>query len=72
MLLKYRGDLLYLQRQYSAAVACYESSLRAVPPGKSVVVRELRESIARSRLRLKQPQEGLDKACQLVRKLCAW
>ncbi len=66
MLFKYRGDFLYFQRQYSEAVDCYKAALRSVPSGKSVVVREFTESIARCRLHLKQPREGLEKALKLV------
>ena len=72
MLIKYRADLLYLQKQYSAAVPGYEASLRSVPPSNGVVVRELTESLARCWLHLERPRLALEKACLLVSSVCAY
>lgn len=66
MLLKYRADLLYYQKQYESALTFYEATLEAVPPTNNVVVREMNQSLVKCRLHLKQPQLALETAWLLV------
>lgn len=66
MLLKYRADLLYYQKDYKSAAQLFEDTLGKLPQISSLVKREIIDSIARCYLHLKEYAKAKENAEQLV------
>lgn len=67
MATKYRADLLYSQNNPRESASLYRKLLDLVPPENSCVVKELRDSLARSLLKLGDGESAKREAEQLVR-----
>lgn len=66
MVLKYRADLLYFEKEYGKSAVQYEAVLKEVPLSNSVVHREVTDSLARCWLHVGEFQKALEKAQLLV------
>ena len=67
MTMKYRADLLYSQRSHQNAVNLYRRLLELVPPENRGLEREMRDSLARSLLKVGDGEAARIEAEQLVR-----
>ena len=65
--MKHSADLLYSQWKHRDAACLYRKLLELVPSENSGVVRELRDSLARSLLKLGEGESAGKEAEQLVR-----
>ena len=66
MLLKYRADLLYYQRDFQSATQLYKETLSILPQISSLVKREIIDSLTRCYIHLKDYARAMETADQLV------
>ena len=66
MVLKYKADLIYYQRNYLEASELYKKVLAVVPRSNGCVTREIREALVRCYLRLEQGELAQLEAEHLV------
>lgn len=65
--MKYKADLMYSQNNHRESAYLYRRLLELVPQENSCVVRELRDSLVRSLLKLGDGESARREAEQLVR-----